>query len=64
MGDSLSLQEDLHQLIKLSDKWLLRYNPEKCKVMHVGHNVGMEYHMMENSEVRNDVGEGLGHLHH
>ena len=48
VGDSLSIQEDLHQLIKWSDKWLLRFNPEKGKVMHVGHNVGTEYHMMEN----------------
>ena len=65
VGDSLSLQEDLHKLIKWSDKWLLRFNPEKCKVMHVGHNVGTEYHMMENGEVRSDKGgEPLGHLYH
>ena len=51
VGDSLSLQEDLHQLMKWSDKWLLRFNPEKCKVMHVGHNVGTEYHMMGNGKM-------------
>ena len=45
VGDSLNLQEDLHKLIKWSDKWLLRFNPEKCKV---GHNVGTEYCMIEN----------------
>ena len=48
VGDSLRLQEDLHKLIKWSNKWLLRFNPEKCKVMHVGHSVGTEYHIMEN----------------
>ena len=48
VGDSLSLQEDWHKLIKWSNKWLLGFIPEKCKVMHVGHIVGMEYHMMEN----------------
>ena len=66
LGDSLSLQEYLHKLIKSSNNWLLRFNPEKCKVMHVGHNVGTEYPMMENGEmvVRSDKGEGLGDLHH
>ena len=46
-----SLQEDLHKLIKWSNKWLLRFNSEKCKVMHVGHNVGTEYHLMENGKM-------------
>ena len=65
VGDSLSIQENLHKLIKWSNKWLLRFNPEKCKVMHVNHNVRTEYHMMENGEVRSDKrGKGLGHLHH
>ena len=50
-GDSLSLQEDLHQLMKLSAKWLLWLNPEKCKVIHVGYNVGTQYHMMENGKM-------------
>ena len=45
------LQEDLHQLIKWSDKWLLRFNQEKYKVMHVGHKVGTEYHVMENGKM-------------
>ena len=51
VGDSLSLQEDLQKLIKWSNKWLLRFTPEKCKVMHVNHNVGTEYHMMENGKM-------------
>ena len=51
VGDSLSLQDDLYKLIKWSNKWLLRFNLEKCKVMHVGHNVGTEYHMMANGKM-------------
>ena len=51
VGDSLSLEEDLHKLTKWSNKWLLRFNPEKCKVTHVGHNVRTEYHMMENEKM-------------
>ena len=50
-GDSLSLQEDLRQWIKLSDKLLLRFNPEKCKVMHVSHNVRTDYQMMKNAKM-------------
>ena len=26
-----------------SDKWLLRFNPTKCKVMHIGHNYDTRY---------------------
>ena len=48
--ESMSLQENLHQLRKWSDKWLLRFNPEKCKVMHVGHNVRTEYHITKNEK--------------
>jgi len=37
--DSKMLQEDLNCLKCWSNKWLLRFNPEKCKVMHVRHSV-------------------------
>jgi len=36
--DCTDLQEDLTNLQNWSDKWLLQFNAEKCKVMHVGHN--------------------------
>ena len=29
------------------------FNPQKCKVIHVSHNVGTEYHMMENGKMVN-----------
>ena len=30
-----------------SDKWLLRFNPDKCKVMHVGHKLNTKYLMVD-----------------
>ena len=47
MEDSLSLQNDLDSLADWSDKWLLRYNPDKCKVMHVGHKLNTKYLMVD-----------------
>jgi hypothetical protein len=43
--DSILLQADLDSLMKWSDEWLLRFNCEKCKVMHVGHRLGTDYYM-------------------
>jgi len=37
--DCMDLQEDLTNLQNWSDKWLLQFNAEKCKVMHVVHNI-------------------------
>ena len=38
LEDALGLQQDLERLEKWSDTWLLHFNAEKCKVMHVGHS--------------------------
>ena len=35
-GDSTVLQGDLDKLNKWSDNWLLRFHPDKCKVMFIG----------------------------
>ena len=32
------LQMDLYNLCKWSQEWLMLFNVEKCKVMHIGHN--------------------------
>jgi hypothetical protein len=37
-NDCDALQEDLNQLVLWSDKWLLKFNNQKCKIMHVGTN--------------------------
>jgi len=38
LSDCVRLLADLDQLSIWSDKWLLSFNPDKCKVMHVGHS--------------------------
>jgi len=42
-SDSQDLQEDLDRLRDWSNKWLLDFNIEKCKVMHVGHKLATSY---------------------
>jgi len=42
-NDSESLQEDLNKLITWSQTWLLKFHPEKCKVMHIGHEINTGY---------------------
>jgi len=37
--DSVTLQDDLHSLSKWSNRWLLKFNLGKCKVMHIGRNL-------------------------
>jgi len=41
LTDCVRLQADLDQLRAWSDKWLLSFNPDKCKVMHVGHDYSL-----------------------
>jgi len=36
---------DLNKLVSCSQTWLLRFHPEKCKVMHIGHQINTEYKM-------------------
>jgi len=40
-----SLKEDLDRLTEWSRKWLLLFNPEKCKVMHIAHDVKTVYRL-------------------
>ena len=48
--DALSLQEDLDELQTWTDKWMLRLNTEKCKVMHIKHNLKTRYSITENGK--------------
>ena len=45
--DVTSLQSDLDELSNWSDKWLLRFNTDKCKVMHLGHRNPSSYYLQE-----------------
>ena len=42
-----SLQYHLDELAKWSDKCLLRFNTDKCKVMHLGHRTPASYYLQE-----------------
>ena len=47
--DYVKLQGDLNQLHLWSDKWLLTFNPDNCKVMHIGHNYRFLYTIQQNN---------------
>ena len=47
--DSQSLQKDLDNLTTWSKEWLLHFNPDKCKVMHIGHKFDTKYYMMDDT---------------
>jgi len=49
----MDLQEDLTNLQNWSDKWLLQFNAEKCKVMHVGHNYRHQYTITQDNQKYN-----------
>ena len=46
-GDSDLLQQDLNMLMEWSKQWLLAFNTEKCKVMHIGHELPTVYTMSD-----------------
>ena len=47
--DSIALLDDLDRLQSWSDTWQLKFNAEKCKVMHMGHYFATKYYMGEGS---------------
>jgi len=63
-GKEKELQLDLNRLMDWSDKWMLRFNPEKCKVMHVGGHFKTSYefhnesgtHTLKETEEERDLG--------
>jgi len=46
--DNLLLQKGLDSMAEWLEEWLLRFNPEKCKVMHIGHSIKTQYYMYDN----------------
>jgi len=46
-NDSSFLQADL-RLEEWSERWQLKFNPDKCKVMHIGHKFKTAYKMSDN----------------
>ena len=47
--DSVSLQDDLNSLTRWSNKWLLKLNASKCKVMHIGHSLDTSYNLSDDT---------------
>ena len=59
--DQLKLQKDLDKLNEWAERWQMRFNASKCKVIHFGHgNPGYPYQMhgqvLEASEHERDLG--------
>ena len=46
--DKEDQQADLDEMMNWSNKWMLRFNPDKCTVMHIGHSCDTQYHMVDN----------------
>ena len=63
--DQQLLQCDLDSLAKWSDKWLLKFHPDKCKLMHLGKQAthqcvyklktGNTLHIIEGIEEERDI---------
>ena len=48
--DCHTLQEDNNKLVNWSDKWLMKFNKDKCKVLHFRHNI-LQYYFMKDSKL-------------
>ena len=61
--DKQILQDDLNKLLQWSEKWLLEFNQDKCKTMHIGrNNPKYIYHMNTTPLISTDVEKDLGVL--
>jgi len=49
-SDSHLLQQDLDTLTNWSRDWLLKFNPDICKVMHVRHDFKTRYFIKDNQD--------------
>jgi hypothetical protein len=58
--DSMSLQKDLDRLVEWSNLWMLKFNPAKCKVMHIAHNFETKYTMQEDTLSKTEEERDLG----
>ena len=49
--DCHTLQEDINKLVNWSEKWLMRFNTEKCKVLLFGRNNKHKHYFMKDSKL-------------
>jgi len=50
--DNIGLQQDLDSMDSWCHEWLLKLNPDKCKVMHIGHRMKTVYYVTEEGVTR------------
>jgi len=50
VADSTILQQGLDSVCRWSDKWQLRFNVQKCKLVHIGHSLPTDYYMTEGTQ--------------
>ena len=61
IGDCETIQKDLDHLNNWSEKWLLKFNKDKCKVMHVGfNNLKHNYKLQGRNLIRVEEEKDLG----
>jgi hypothetical protein len=56
-SESSILQKDLDSLTDWSKRWLLKFNPSKCKLMHIGHKLDTEYYMEDDNGSKTKIEE-------
>ena len=50
LDDFETMQDDLNKLCQWTIKWLMLFNVDKCKVMHIGKdNLRFEYELSDNN---------------
>ena len=48
----MSLQKDIDSIVEWSDKLIsVEFNVEKCKIMHIGHEINTQYIMKDTDSV-------------
>ena len=58
--DQETLQYSINKLVEWTDKWLLKFNSDKCKILHLGkNNPKYKYHIKE-GDIISDLTETLG----
>ncbi|MCD9088845.1 hypothetical protein, partial [Stenotrophomonas sp. SY1] len=59
--NQLDIQENLDKLHQWSEKWLMKFNTSKCKVMHIGkNNSKCDYKLFGNSLTKENSEKDLG----
>ena len=49
--DATEVQTDLNTLVQWSEKWQMSFHPDKCKVLHIGHNNQKYKYYIKDAEI-------------